>query len=129
MSDTASDEHDWEGLAEVYLSMLRETADIPLGYDASTVTWLNGYIEQLRPRYRDYSGITENIGALLGQIVIKRYGVIWQRDPQGAWGIAFGSHGMIYPFVKVYKQFINGHADSIEAFYQTLPLLFTTEEK
>jgi hypothetical protein len=127
MSDTSSHKHNWDGLAEVYLSMLRESADIPLSYDASTVKWLDGYIEQLRSHYHDYSGITENIGALLGQIIIERYGGTWQRDAQGAWGIAFGNRGIVYPFVKVYKQFVNGHEDSIYAFYQTLPLLFTAD--
>jgi hypothetical protein len=127
MRDTSSDQHNWDGLAEVYLAMLRESADSPLRYDASTVKWLDGYIEQVRPQYHDYTGITENIGALLGQIIIVCYGGIWQRDAQGAWGIAFGKRGTIYPFVKVYKQFVNGPEDSIYAFFQTLPMLFTAD--
>src|SRR5262245_47731280 len=106
MSDKEESAEGWTTLAEKVRNDLNDKIEVKepdfiLAFDEEAVRWLDEYIEQLRPRYSDYRGISENFGALFGQILVQQYGGHWQRDREGVWGVAFANHSMVYPIRKV----------------------------
>jgi len=114
-------------------------------YDAETVKWLDGLINYLRDpsgpidnaqsplhdydqwartwRIEDRDDQVSLLGAYLGAAIIENFGGEWDLDDQG-WHVRFDEANRAYALRKVAKQLASGAADSIFAFYSSIPLLF-----
>ena len=115
-------------LAQKLVATCSEKLGVSLGYDRASVEWLGGYIERIRPHLDEPSigGITDSIGAFLGECIIANYGGRW-REFEGTWGVFFSEsndRSAAFPFNKVRKQLLNGEEDSILSFYDVIPAVF-----
>lgn len=100
------------------LGALRET---PLGYDAESVGWVEGYIERMRQRPgQDWEPLVGVLGSYLGEAILDAAGGAWARDPELGLMIRFESGDGCFPFAKVRKQFDRGleEGESIRGFYE-----------
>lgn len=116
----------FEQQAAFLVSTLSKDGVVELGYDDASVEWVDGFVERQRAR-GDASlaqGLTNVVGAYLGECIIRNYGGQWRADDDGAWGVFFDTQNAAFPFTKVAKQFANGAEDSIYSFYRTIPIVF-----
>ena len=88
--------------------------------------WLDGYIERIHRHFGEdeVKGLTNSMGAFLGECIIANYGGVWRKSENGELGIYFNSGDSAFPFAKVEKQLRNGGIDSILSFYEVIPLIF-----
>lgn len=104
-----------------------ELSGFAFGYDAQSVAWLDGYVERQRARadinQELIEGLVNVFGSYLGECIIKCYGGYWE-NAEALWRVSFDSKNAVYPFSKVQKQFQNGPEDSINSFFETIPLVF-----
>ena len=115
-------------LAQDFTSTVSNMLGKNLRYDRASVEWLSGYIERVRPTLDEVSteGLTQSIGAFLGECIIANYGGEW-RESEGTWGIFFSEsndRSAAFPFNKVRKQLLYGLGDSILSFYDVIPVVF-----
>lgn len=104
---------------------------LKIPYSAEGVKFLEGFIERNKqeiPR-EEWSGLMNACAAFLGQCLIEQYGGRWALDAQQNVGVAFDQNNWAYPFAKVSKQFENGLEDSIDSFFQVLPLVMKLPPK
>lgn len=116
----------FEQQAAFLISTLSRDTGVDLGYDLESVEWVDGFIERQRLR-NDASlarGLTNVVGAYLGECIIRNYGGEWRATDGEMWGVYFDDLNAAFPFAKVAKQFANGAEDSIASFYRTIPLVF-----
>ncbi len=111
---------EFERLAELVKTQLH------LGYDAASVKLLEGFIERNRAENpTGTNGLTNSLGAYLGQCIITCYGGSWAIDPETqAAAVAFDANNKVFPFSKTAKQFENGLEDSVYSFFTVMPLVF-----
>ena len=113
--------------AALVIGQFSPLADFDFGFNARSVAWVDGFIENQRQRPdRDHhteESLIDILGSFLGECIISCFGGQWeQREDQ--WCIHFGSRNALYPFHKVRKRFANGPQDSIETFFSLIPLTF-----
>lgn len=116
----------FEQQAAFLISTLSKDGVVELGYDDASVAWVDGFIERQRAR-GDASlarGLTNVVGAYLGECIIRNYGGQWRAGDDGQWGVYFDAENAAFPVAKVAKQFANGAEDSIYSFYRTIPVVF-----
>ena|SRR2546425_8322154 len=113
-------------LANSLISIAAQNLGVKLGFDEKSVEWLDGYIQRIRLNVDEASieGLSNSIGAFLGECVIANYGGSWRQSDDGAWGVFFDEKNAIFPFAKAQKQIMNGHEDSILSMYTMIPLVF-----
>ena len=113
-------------LADNLISHISEALGVHLKYDRASVKWIDDFIERIRPHVDADSieGLSNSIGAFLGECFIANYGGGWRQSDDGAWGVYFDDKNAAYPLAKVQKQLLNGHEDSILSFYTIIPIVF-----
>lgn len=112
--------------AELVIKQLGPLSGFEFGYTAESVSWVDQFIEHQRHR----SGVDENtidrladmLGSFLGECIIRFFGGHWQ-NINGEWSVYFDNGNVVFPFSKVKKQFINGREDSIESFFEVIPMM------
>lgn len=113
--------------AELVIKQLSPLSGIEFGYDAESVAWVDGFIEQQRIRSdiddNAINGLVNVLGAFLGKCIIHCFGGHWQ-NIDGEWRVSFDDKNAVYPFNKVKKQFTNGQEDSIKKFFEVIPVMF-----
>jgi hypothetical protein len=104
---------------------------LKLQYDADSVKYLEQFIEEQKVNFEgdELQGLITSCGAFLGQCIIENYGGVWSRQANGDVVVAFDERNMVYPFVKVSKQFANGLEDSVSSMFISIPLVFTLRLK
>ncbi|HEX8476527.1 MAG TPA: hypothetical protein VF666_21195 [Pyrinomonadaceae bacterium] len=115
--------------AALLISTLSKDGVVNLGYDNESVEWVDGFVERQRLREDENlaGGLTNIIGAYLGECIIHNYGGEWRSEADEGgetWGVFFDDGNAAFPFAKVHKQFLNGAEDSIYSFYRTIPVVF-----
>jgi hypothetical protein len=112
--------------AELVINQMRQLSGIDFGYNAESVAWLDGYIERQRVRPETTPDIVDGLvsvfGSYLGECIIRCYGGYWENE-DGVWRVSFDRNNAAYPFTKVRKQFENGAIDSIQSFFEIIPLI------
>ncbi len=113
--------------AELVIKQLGPLSDLAFGYNAESVAWVDGFIEQQRNRSdidkNAINGLVNVLGSFLGECIIRCFGGTWQNG-DGEWSVRFGDENAAYPFRKVRKQFDNGQEDSIKKFFEVIPVIF-----
>lgn len=117
--------------AELVVERLREASGMEgFGYNAESVSWLDGFIERqrVRPEFADADAaerMSQTLGSFLGECVIKCHGGEW-REVGGTWAVCFGDGDgdAAFPFNKVRKHFANGSDDSVLSWFETIPVIF-----
>ncbi len=114
--------------AEMTIQQLRPLSRIDFGYNAESVEWLEGYIEELR-RSGEFEEAAKKdklvsvLGSFLGECIVRCYGGVWtQRD--GVWCVAFEGGNIAFPFAKVSKQMDHGLEDGIDGLFRAIPVVF-----
>lgn len=113
--------------AELVIKQLGPLSDLEFGYNAESVAWVDGFIEQQRSR----SGVDKNVidglvnvlGSFLGECIIRCFGGNW-KNADGEWSVCFDDKNAVYPFTKVRKHFANGQEDSVRSFFELIPVMF-----
>jgi hypothetical protein len=113
-------------LANTLIATVSQTLGVQLAFDADSVKWLDGYIERIRPGLDDsqIQGLSNTIGAFIGECIIANYGGSWRQSDDGNWGVFFDDNNVVFPFAKAFKQLANGEGDSIFGMYDVIPVLF-----
>jgi len=97
------------------------------GYNADSVSWVDGFVERQRLRSDmaepEIDQLIQNLACYVGECVRACYGGEWQRQ-DGSWVVAFDASNAVFPFNKVRKQFENGAEDSIDSWFNTIPVVF-----
>ena len=113
--------------AKLVIEQLSPLSGLEFGYNAESVAWVDGFIENQRIRSdidkNVVNGLVNTLGSFLGECIIRCYGGSWQ-NINGEWCIRFDNKNAVYPFNKVKKQFKNGQADSTKKFFELIPVLF-----
>ena len=108
-------------------SPVLQDKELRFGYNARSVAWVDGFIEQQRSRSdldeNETNGLVNVLGSFLGECVIRCFGGHWQNE-DGKWAVRFDKNNVAYPFHKVRKQFDNGQEDSITKFFELIPVIF-----
>lgn len=123
---------------EIELKQLQDTATVAVdefrdmsglgagfGYNAQSLEWLDGYIEETRGLERtseELEALERVIGAYLGECMIATYGGKWEKSEDG-WGVTINDSLTVFPFRKVAKQFAYGHENSIYSMFGMIPNL------
>jgi len=108
--------------AALAVEQFRELSGAPFGFDAGSVSWVEGFIERMRSRVGEEgaaAGVVSVIGSYLGEAIIAKTGGTWSEDDVGGLGVRFANGDTVYPFAKVTKQFEGGveGGESILSFY------------
>jgi hypothetical protein len=113
-------------LANTLIATVSQTLGVQLAFDAESVKWLDGYIERIRPGLDDsqIQGLSNTIGAFIGECIIANYGGSWRQSDDRNWGVFFDDNNVVFPFAKAFKQLANGEGDSIFGMYDVIPVLF-----
>ena len=114
--------------AKIVRDWAKEQLDVDLALDGESVKWLDGYIERNR---EGFDAVTKDrmvslFGSYLGEALIQSIGGEWQQY-KGTWCVSIDENQRAFPFNKVAKQFENGSADSIYAFFTMIPLVMNIE--
>ena len=113
--------------AEFVISQLGPLSGLAFGYNAESVAWVDGFIENQRNRSdideNMVNGLVSTLGSFLGECIIRCYGGRWQ-NIRGEWCVSFDDKNAANPFGKVRKQFMRGQEDSIKKFFEMIPQLF-----
>ncbi len=113
--------------AELVIKQLGQLSGLEFGYNAESVAWVDGFIEnqRIRPDMDEnaINGLINTLGSFLGECIIRCYGGCWQ-NINGEWCIGFDGKNAVYPFNKVKKQFRNGPGDSTKSFFELIPVVF-----
>ncbi len=113
--------------AELVIEQLSPLSGLAFGYNAESIAWVDGFIEQQRGRsdidQNAIDGLSNVLGSFLGECIIRCFGGNWQ-NADGEWCVRFDDKNAAYPFRKVRKQFANGQEDSIKKFFDVIPLIF-----
>jgi hypothetical protein len=113
--------------AELVIKQLGPLNNLEFGYNAESVAWVDGFIEQQRNRpdidKNAIDGLVNVLGSFLGECIIWCFGGNWQ-NADGEWCVRFDDENAAYPFNKVRKQFTNGQEDSIKRFFEVIPVMF-----
>ncbi len=113
--------------AELVIKQLGPLSGIAFGYNAESVAWVEGFIEQQRSRSdidkNEINGLVNVLGSFLGECIIRCFGGGW-KNADGEWSVCFDDKNAVYPFSKVRKQFTNGEGDSIKRFFEVIPMMF-----
>jgi hypothetical protein len=102
-------------MAENTLLLCRQTKP-DSNYDVKSIEWLDHFIEYLRDHPdlcgpKGFDSLAAHFGAYLGETVRRHYGGEWVRNPVlNEVGIQFDNGLVFLPFVKVRKQYYEGHA-------------------
>jgi hypothetical protein len=117
---------EFTALAKTLIATVSETLGVQLTFDSDSVKWLDGYIERVRSGMDESQihGLSNTIGAFLGECIISHYGGSWRQSDDGSWGVFFDEQNIVFPFAKAYKQLANGHEDSIFGMYNIIPVVF-----
>ena len=105
--------------AELVVRMFARETDFGFGYNRESVQWLDAYIEQIRKTERtaeEFNQLVSNLGSFLGEAIIRSFGGKWWFDQRG-WAVLWDDFNLVYPFMKVAKQFRNGESYSIYSFF------------
>lgn len=113
-------------LANKLITHASKRLGVTLNFDSDSVKWLDGFIERVRPSLdeSDIQGMSNTIGAFLGECIIANYGGSWRQSDDGNWGVFFDDKNVVFPFTKAYKHLANGGGDSIFGMYDIIPLVF-----
>jgi len=117
--------------AQTLRNVRERTGSRAIGYNVSTVAWIDRFIEKQRTVGLDQDtvdGLINNFGCLLGQCIIECHGGSWvNRD--GSWAVQFDDRNAVFPFNKLQKQFEHGHdgGDSVLSMFNLVPKLFATK--
>jgi hypothetical protein len=113
--------------AELVIKELGPLSGLEFGYNAESVAWVDGFIEQQRNRSdldkNTINGLVNALGSFLGECIIRYFGGYWNNS-NGEWCVRFDEENAVYPFNKVHKQFANGPEDSIKSFFKLIPVTF-----
>lgn len=113
--------------AELVIKQLGPLSGLEFGYNADSVGWVDGFIEQQRIRSDTdknmIDGLVNVLGSFLGECIIRCFGGRW-RNANGEWCVSFDDENVVYPFNKVRKQFANGPEDSIKRFFDVIPVIY-----
>jgi hypothetical protein len=108
--------------AALAVKELGAISGMKFGFDAESVTWVEGYLERMRKHHAESGaadGLVSVIGSFLGEANIARTGGCWIEDDSGALAILFPNGDAAFPFGKVARQFEQGRdaGESIASFY------------
>ncbi len=107
--------------AAMAVERFRELSGASFGFDASSVGWVEGFIDRTRPQVGEEgaAGLVSVIGSYLGEAIIANTGGTWGEDDVGGLGVRFANGDTVYPFAKAWKQFEGGvdGGESILSFY------------
>ncbi len=113
--------------AELVIKQLTPLSGLAFGYNAESVAWVDGFIEQQRSRSdidkNVIDGLSNVLGSFLGECIIRCFGGHWNNQ-EGGWCVRFDDQNAVYPFTKVRKHFANGQEDSIKRFFEVIPVMF-----
>src|SRR4026209_534921 len=100
-------------LANTLIGTASDKLGVQLTLDSESVKWLDGYIERIRPGMDEsqIQGLSNTIGAFLGECIIANCGGSWRQADDGSWGVFFDDKNVVFPFAKAYKQLANGDGD------------------
>lgn len=117
---------EFTALANTLIATASETLGVQLAFDSDSVKWLDGYIERVRSGMDESQihGLSNTIGAFLGECIISNYGGSWRQSDYGNWGVFFDDENVVFPFAKTYKQLAHGKDDSIFGMYNIIPVVF-----
>jgi hypothetical protein len=120
---------EFTALAKTLIATVSETLGVQLTFDSDSVKWLDGYIERVRAGMDESQiyGLSNTIGAFLGECIISNYGGSWRQSEDGNWGVFFDDKNVVFPFAKAYKQLACGKDDSIFGMYNIIPVVFNPE--
>ena len=121
---------EFTALAKTLIATVSETLGVQLTFDSDSVKWLDGYIERVRAGMDESQiyGLSNTIGAFLGECIISNYGGSWRQSEDGNWGVFFDDKNVVFPFAKAYKQLAYGKDDSIFGMYNIIPVVFNPEQ-
>jgi hypothetical protein len=111
--------------ARLVVEQMVQVSGFTFGYNAASVSWLDGYINRIRVEIDQATTdrLISVFGSYLGECVINCYGGYWEEE-EGQWRVSFDERNGVYPFAKVRKQFENGAEDSIKSFFKIIPIVF-----
>ena len=117
---------EFTALANTLIATVSETLGVQLSFDSDSVKWLDGYVERVRSGMdeSEIHGLSNTIGAFLGECIISNYGGSWRQSEDGNWGVFFDDQNVVFPFAKASKQLANGKEDSIFGMYNIIPVVF-----
>ena len=117
---------EFTALANTLIATASETLGVRLAFDSDSVKWLDGYIQRIRSGIDEsqIQGLSNTIGAFLGECIIANYGGSWRQSEDGSWGVFFDDKNIVFPFAKAYKQLSSGEDDSIFSMYEVIPVVF-----
>lgn len=99
-----------------------------LGYDETSVAWMDDYIERRRGDLDAelFEKSIDVFGSCLGECVRHQYGGRWMVI-DGEMAVLFNEPNAVFPFSRVAKHFRNGAEDSILNWFIAIPLVFNAE--
>jgi hypothetical protein len=117
---------EFAALANTLIATASEKLGVQLAFDSESVKWLDGYIQTIRSGIDEsqIQGLSNTIGAFLGECIIANYGGSWRQSEDGSWGVFFDDKNIVFPFAKAYKQLSHGEGDSIFSMYDVIPVIF-----
>jgi hypothetical protein len=92
-------------------------------FDESAVRMLAEFIEKERPNVPSESreAVVNALGCFLGECIIRSFGGWWRADTRGTAGVQIGQNLFLHPNFFVEQQFRQGMAESVAAFFASLP--------
>ncbi|SHJ13764.1 hypothetical protein SAMN02745146_2403 [Hymenobacter daecheongensis DSM 21074] len=100
-------------------------------YDAAAVQRLDDLIEAQRPAITDAEreGVIKALGCFLGQCMVETYQGTWAAGPDGTTGIGIRGDHFFNPFYRVSQQLAQGPAESVAAFFASIPARLASEPR
>ena len=76
---------EFTALANTLIGTASDKLGVQLTLDSESVKWLDGYIERIRPGMDEsqIQGLSNTIGAFLGECIIANYGGSWRQADDG----------------------------------------------
>ena len=76
---------EFTALANTLIGTASDKLGVQLTLDSESVKWLDGYIERIRPGMdqSQIRGLSNTIGAFLGECIIANYGGSWRQADDG----------------------------------------------
>jgi hypothetical protein len=114
--------------AALILREASKSSGSSLGYDETSVAWMDDYIERRRGEMDAelFERSIDVFASCLGECVRHQYGGQWMVI-DGEMAVLFNEPNAVFPFSRVAKHFRNGAEDSILNWFLAIPLVFNAE--
>ena len=115
--------------ADAFIRRMSLEHGVELTYDRTSVEWVEGYIERLRPRtdLPALHHLMASVAALLGECLLRLRPGRWL-EFGGEWVVHFEDGSTAFPLQQVSEQFAGSEGASMLAYYDGVAAVFAAGE-